>query len=879
MNGQSGDGSVASAMKLAQEHHHAGRLRAAETIYRQVLATSADHPDALHLLGMIAFQRGSGAEAVELVKRAIGRSPSNPDYHHDLGAVFQRQGRLEEAVACYREALAIRPDFADAQFDLGNALGVLGRLDEAAASYRNVLSFKADDTEAHNNLALVLQRQGKLDEAVDTYVKGLSLTPDSFLLHYNLGNLLRDRGKLDEAAASYNKAILVESTNLFAQHNFAIVLHRQGRIEEAIARYKTAIAIKPDHADAHFNMGRALQAAGRLAEAVVCYRKAVALKPGDADAHNELGSALVAQGRLGQAIECYGHAIALRSDFAEAHSNLGNALHQLRRVDEAMANHYRALELRETPEIRMNTAKCLRELDFVRVDPTLRQLLTRAVSGPWARPVDLGQASIKVIRANPAVDAWIRRAPGEGSVEPDRSAELGAAELEVLQGDTLLHALLENASVCDVGLERLLTAARRALLERADADGRGDADDGGLTFYCALARQCFINEFAFACSDNEFEQASKLREKLAAAVRVRAPFPVVGLVAAAAYFPLASIPGADTLLEGAWPEPVMRLLVQQVAEPLEERRLRASVPAITEIEGRVSREVRQQYEENPYPRWVKANPRLTAVGINEYLRQLFPTAPFRPLGASARVDILVAGCGTGQEPVETAQQILGARLLAVDLSLSSLAYAKRKTQEMGLENIEYAQGDIMGLRALGRTFDVVQSFGVLHHLADPAAGLRELVSLVRPGGLMFLGLYSERARETIVAGRQYIAEKGYGSTPADIRRFRQEVISAEGGSRFRQLTSFSDFYSISECRDLLFHVQEHRFTIPQIKELLDDLGLRFIGFSVKPRVVNEYRARFADDEQRTNLVHWEEFEAAFPQTFMGTYAFWVQRPA
>src|SRR5678816_3551648 len=149
----------------------------------------------------------------------------------------------------------------------------------------------------------------------------------------------------------------------------------------------------------------------------------------------------------------------------------------------------------------------------------------------------------------------------------------------------------------------------------------------------------------------------------------------------------------------------------------------------------------------------------------------------------------------------TARQY-GARVLAIDLSRASLAYAAARTRDLGLD-IEYAQADIMRLGTLGRTFDLIESNGVLHHMADPWAGWRVLLSLLRPRGFMRIGLYSELARWGVVAARAFIAQTGYGATPAEIRRFRHDLMRREDAMA-RNIMWFNDFYSASECRDLLF---------------------------------------------------------------------------
>ena len=194
-----------------------------------------------------------------------------------------------------------------------------------------------------------------------------------------------------------------------------------------------------------------------------------------------------------------------------------------------------------------------------------------------------------------------------------------------------------------------------------------------------------------------------------------------------------------------------------------------------------------------------------------------------------------------------------------------------------MENIEYAQADIMKLGAIDRTFDLIESLGVLHHLADPMAGWRELLTLLRPGGLMRLGFYSELARQDVVAAREFIARQNYAANAEDIRQFRQELITSGASMPFFGLTASPDFYSVSACRDLLFHVQEHRFTLPQIKGCLAELGLNFIGFTLESNVVNKYKERFPEDKAMTNLDCWNAFETENPSTFAGMYQFWVQK--
>jgi hypothetical protein len=142
---------------------------------------------------------------------------------------------------------------------------------------------------------------------------------------------------------------------------------------------------------------------------------------------------------------------------------------------------------------------------------------------------------------------------------------------------------------------------------------------------------------------------------------------------------------------------------------------------------------------------------------------------------------------------------------------------------------------------------------------------------------MRLGFYSELARKLVVKAREFIAAHGYASTPGDIRRFRRDLTTQVANAELQWLTEMSDFYSTSECRDLLFHVQEHRLTLGQIESFLAEFGLQFVGFELDPQVLHKYRTRFADDPAGTHLGNWARFEADNPDTFVGMYQFWIQK--
>jgi SAM-dependent methyltransferase/Flp pilus assembly protein TadD len=709
------------------------------------------------------------------------------------------------------------------------------------------------------------------------------VNPVSIAQALERGLELHRAGRLAQAEAAYRQVLETVPGHPDALQLLAAIAHQVGRNDTALGLIDGAIAARPLHPGYHGQRGRVLYAQGRLDEAVASYRKALALEPDHAEALCGLGNALKLQGRLAESVDCYRRALALRPDFAEAQANLGNALYVLGHADAATACYARVIARLETPELRAAFAQCLRGAAFDGADPDagfgklddVRRFAIRALSEPWTRPADVAPACIRLILRDAAIAECVARASRAWPERLPGAVLFGTAGFVAVSGDRLLRTLLESAQACDLAMERFLTMARHAMLEAAEDDAGAD----GLAFRCALASQCHVNDYVFATTEAEIARAGTLRDRLLQGLQQDRDVPAASLALVASYFPLATLPGIEALLARSWPAPVAALLARQVAEPREERRLRERMPRLTPIDDGTSQQVRRQYEESPYPRWVKAPPVGGARTIESHLRSLFPSASFRPIDESRGIDLLVAGCGTGQESIETARQFPHARVLAIDLSLASLAYAERKARELGLQNLEHAQADILRMDSIDRSFDVIACTGVLHHLADPLAGWRTLLSRLRPGGFMRIGLYSAQAREVIVAARRFIAELHYEPTAEGIRRARQDLMAANGGASFTPLALLRDFYATSECRDLLFHVQEHRYALPQIRGMLAALDLRFLGFLLAPGVAVRYAQRHPADAAMTDLGAWNAFEAEFPEAFAGMYVFWVQRAA
>lgn len=640
-----------------------------------------------------------------------------------------------------------------------------------------------------------------------------------------------------EAEANYREVLAANPRHTGALGYLGLLAHQAGHSDAAIDLLRKAIASDRRNPEPHYNLARILSDRGRDDEAIVHNRKVLEIDPNFPGAHNNLAALLLLHGRPAEALAAAVQGL-LRDDAAGLKTTFVMALRQL-------------------------------DLAAIKRDPNLVQLLVRALREPWSRPRDLSAAAGAILLRSQAMARCVEHQSREGVM---RLADMfGATDLDALGSDGLFDALLTSAPVTTMAIERVLTAIRRAALNEIVS---GEFENSGtwLPLITSIGQQGFINEYIFDVSESEKAQLENLRADVADAATRNETIAPLKLAILASYLPLHSLSGAETLAAQPWPGELAALLKQQITDPHGENQIRTSIERLTAIEDDVSEKVRAQYEENPYPRWSRIPAETQALPVDAYIGMRFPGAPYKPLGHRAP-DILVAGCGTGQHAIQRAQQFQSANVLAIDLSLASLSYAIRQTKELGLTNLRYAQGDILAL-ADDRTFDIIDSSGVLHHLKEPLTGWRRLANLLRPGGLMHIGLYSAAARQDINAARSYLAQQGRDYSVPEVRRLRAEVAGRAPGDQLHNLTNFSDFFSMSECRDLLFHVQEHQFSIPQIADFLRESGFTFLGFETPAR--NSYLRRFPDDRAATNLANWAIFEAENPSTFATMYQFWIQ---
>ena len=220
-NAPAGELSLDEAIRYAVSLQRKQQLDAAETLYRRVLALAPEHPDALHYLGLLCFQRGRSDEAVELLRRAINLAPGFADFRSNLGNVCTALGWTEAAADSYRQAIKLDPRRAD----FHNNLGVLHRVTEASeaaeAEYLRAIELDPRHFRAYNNLGMLYAARDDIKAAVQYYCKSITLMPEHPDGHKLLGLAYYSTGQLAEAAEVFRQWLEQRPDDPTARHMYA----------------------------------------------------------------------------------------------------------------------------------------------------------------------------------------------------------------------------------------------------------------------------------------------------------------------------------------------------------------------------------------------------------------------------------------------------------------------------------------------------------------------------------------------------------------------------------------------------------------------------------------------------------------------------------
>jgi 2-polyprenyl-3-methyl-5-hydroxy-6-metoxy-1,4-benzoquinol methylase len=650
-------------------------------------------------------------------------------------------------------------------------------------------------------------------------------------------------------------------------------LNIQGKFAMAIDCYDRALFAQEDYHPALVGKGDAYVKMKEHEKAAKCFE--AALKISDNDVNNScVGVLLFDTGNFEQAAHYFLKAISLNPTNPQYHKNIAKIYFRLAKSQEALDHLYEAYKICEDEDkgyFISEMSNVMMQVHISTYTEKMREIVDVCLKAKDISHRNFSSVWYTLFITNPAYRSITALYQYKSYDEFRAHFDLSAA-LPLLSEDFVVYGL-RLLAVQSLELEMILRNIRRYILEIVDA-GRLEEfaqnikqQDSFLALACALSEQCFLNEYVYMLSPQEQESAARLAQKIKDAGEDYQGwqdlilFAVVG-----AYIPLwtlgpQAVAYAHAIKKKFKSDSILSLITLQIFEPEIEQNLRKTIKTLGNITDEVSQKVRAQYEESPYPRWRYANLHADPDKSAEFRK------PY---------DILIAGCGTGKQVLQDVMMYPNAKITAVDLSLSSICYAKRKILENNIKTVEFYHGDLLDLHKLGKQFDFVMCSGVLHHMHDPEAGLASITKCLKPGGMMDIGLYSEIARHRVVHFRKLVEENGWPADLEGIRQFREHVMTLANDDTNRSIVRSRDFYSASSCRDLIFHVQEHRYTLLQIEEMLERHGLKFFQFSfLPPMTYKAFKKYFPKPEDALDLKNWHKFEEKHTDAFAAMYQFWV----
>ena len=642
---------------------------------------------------------------------------------------------------------------------------------------------------------------------------------------------LFDKKKFDELLKLSNELLDNFPKSILLQNIQGVVHTELKNYELAKNLFIKVVNLSPNYTDGHYNLANVYNKLDEKEKAIESYNKVIELDINYFKAHNNLGNIYRKKGLNKRAIECYLSTLEINSNYKVAYYNLAGVL-QFYILDE------------ENKNINKYLLHLLKEKIIVRPNSIAPNIL----NGLFLN-TDL-KNNLSLIK--------------DKIIDDDFNYVL-----ENLQKNSLLMQFMKVCPISDYYIEKKFVNLRKEILNQTY---ESDIEKTHIDFLISLSMQCFLNEYIYGQSKDEIEKIEKIDERIKNNLRENRKISDLDILCLSCYEPLTNFSWSNKVKFSDKLKEIFELHLNQIEV---ENQISKSIKSISKVKDHVSIEVKKQYEENPYPRWENLGLSIEPRKVKEVINDSDLNLDLKKITNSESPEILIAGCGTGQHAITTASKYKKSKILALDLSFKSLSYAKRKANELKINNIDFIQGDILDLESIDRKFDIIESVGVLHHMHNPFKGWKILTSCLNNNSLMLIGLYSEKARQHITQIKNKINKLKLKSNYENIIEFRKDLIKNDN-DQWNYIKSSPDFYTVSGVRDLLFHVQEHQFTISKIKEYLDRLELIFLGF--EDQLVKKYfKDNYTNNDDLFNLEKWEEYEKTNPRIFAGMYQFWCKK--
>ena len=814
--------------KKAVKFFENGEYEQAEDLYNKILEKDPSYASALHGKGVLLRARNEFQNSLKYIKKALEINPNHLQFWLTLSDTYYRLNEFELALEVIEKAK------------------LFGHKDNKIDTIFNLINDKLNEYPLKElNFKIPNEKNLKVEEAFkianDSYEKNhyKTIAYADFVLKKDPNNLMMIKAKTNTLAflKQYDLAIKILSNFIdrgFGDseiiNNLGSCYQQMGNYKKAIEQFKISIEMV-ENSNVRDNLGVSLIEIGNIKEGINEIKNATNSQPSNIMFRQHLIEAYIRDKNFLEAMQ-------------ECKTTLKYDIN-----NKTILSYYRNLF-----SINKTNVKKIYDAFDEKICNFLLEEDPNFTSVPFELLLD-------------KIPNELKKFEKRNKEKVEEKIYSSKKVIQFLNDKTLL-LLLKKSFCSNDRLEKILTMVRYDFLNIALKGYSNHLNFEDFNdFIRSVSIQCYNNEYLWNISEKEFLQIEELNKKFNENDDNK--FFNLYLLSSYSYLNKRKLNGLSLINDNQVKE-IINIHFQE-SEKIEI--LKNEIKSFDEIKNLSSIKVRDQYEENPYPRW-KEVIKHKKITIEEYVN--LEIMPNKGSYSIENPEILIAGCGTGRELVVLAKYFKKAKFFAIDLSLNSLAYAKMKCEENNVDNIDFLQCDILSLKKLNKKFDIIFSTGVIHHMENPDKGLDILCSCLNKNGLMRLGLYSEIARKNIINIKNEIKNIYPKSiTDKSIREVRDFIFSSDSKSSI-EIKKMNDFYSMSSFRDLIMHAQEKNYSINDIKLLLKNFDLTFIGFS-DPKVKIIYKEEFPDDRSMLNLDNWGKFEEINNSAFISMYQFWVTK--
>ena len=740
-----------------------------------------------------------------------------------------------------------------------------GNLDEAEKGYLAYLKNGYSDADIISNYALICEEKEENDKAIKLYTKCTKCFPNHIYSKLNLSFLYYKLNNLEKAEKIIEEAIKLKPNLPNGYCIKGLILKALNKYDESKLSLQKAIELDKNYLDAYINLGLLSKEFNKYNEAEEYYLKAIDINEKSAIAHLNLGACYKEKNEIEKAILHTEKAIELDSKLENCHLNLATIYNQ--------NGDYKRSLLLTKKELLLNKSN---ELGY--------QLLSELIKN--GNLLNTSEKFDRVLLSNLLNRKDISHRELFGNINrlisKEKLEKLSIIKSELYENNEFNNLIKDKELIkalsilifCSPLWEKVLRNIRKNIL--ICYSDKEKVSNSIFNFIIGLGSQCFLNEYVYYISDEEKDKLEELKETINYTKNQDYKLALISC-----YQSLSSINSKIINLNNyvSNNKEFNNLLNLQFKDSIDEKKISKGIKKLGNIKDAISKKVKNQYESNPYPRWrYNSYTKVKKLNFLSVINsEIFPNK-IKSNSAqleNKKLNILIAGCGTGIQILE-ASRYSNCEITAIDLSNSSISYAKRKVDEYGLENIDFLEMDLLELTSLNKRFDLIECSGVLHHMNDPSKGLSSLVDALEPKGFLKLGLYSKYAREDITKAREIIKETNIKPSINEIRSFRNDVLNGKI-KQLNKITNWSDFYSTSMCRDLCFHSQERCYSLIEIKKMITRVNLEFLGFTLSKEIKDKFQSKHEDIESCKDLELWDKFESNNPNSFREMYQFWARK--